>query len=167
MKVILFSLKNEDRREVMDIFNYYIENSFAAYPDQALPDDFFDMLLMMCSGYPTTVARNDQGTVMGFGFLRPYNPIPAFLTTAEITYFVRPGFTGKGVGKAMLDYLLAMGKRQGLNAVLANVSSLNEDSIRFHTRNGFSQCARIKSAGRKMGRTFDVLYFQRLLQEET
>ena len=147
----------------MEIFNYYIENSFAAYPEQRLPDEFFDALLIMSTGYPTVAARTEDGDVTGFGLLRPYNPLPAFFTTAEITYFIKPRFTGQGIGKAMLDYLLDTGKASGISTILANVSSLNEESIRFHLRHGFSECGRFREAGQKKGHIFDVVYFQKLL----
>ena len=163
MKIYLNQLVKEDSTEAMDIFNYYVENSFAAYPDSKLPLEFFDVLLLMTAGYPALTARNDEKTLMGFGFLRPYNPIPAFIRTAEITYFVRPEFIGKGVGKALHDYLLQFGQQMGLHTVLANVSSLNEESIRFHLRNGFTECGRLKEIAEKKGQVFDVVYFQKML----
>ncbi|MBP1748737.1 MAG: GCN5-related N-acetyltransferase, partial [Deltaproteobacteria bacterium] len=98
MRMYLNAIVQEDSGEVMEIFNYYAENTFAAYPETKLPPEFFDVLLMMISGYPALTARNDENVLMGFGFLRPYNPMPVFLRTAEITYFVRQDFIGKGVG---------------------------------------------------------------------
>lgn len=163
MRITLSPIGEDDCTQVMDIFNYYIENTFAAYPEQRLPDDFFQALLIMSRGYPTVIAKNEEGLATGFGLLRPYNPLPAFFKTAEITYFLRHGFTGQGIGKAILDYLVDTGKHLGINAVLANVSSLNEESIRFHVRNGFSECGRFREVGTKKGQIFDVLYFQKLL----
>jgi phosphinothricin acetyltransferase len=163
MRITLSPIGKDDHKDVMEIFNYYIENTFAAYPEQRLPDEFLETLLMLSHGYPTVVAKADEGVVTGFGLLRPYNPLPAFSKTAEITYFLKPGFAGQGIGKAILDYLLDTGKELGINAVLANVSSLNEESIRFHIKNGFSECGRFREIGRKKGQVFDVLYFQKLL----
>ncbi len=163
MKIYLEALAREDAAEVIDIFNYYIENSFAAYPETKLPIEFFDMLFLMTTGYPALTARNDDKVLMGFGFLRPYNPMPTFIKTAEVTYFVRHDFIGKGVGKALHDYLLRFGKEMGLHTVLANVSSLNEESINFHLRNGFTECGRFKEAGEKRGKMFDIVYFQKML----
>jgi L-amino acid N-acyltransferase YncA len=95
--------------------------------------------------------------------LRPFNPIPTFSRTAEITYFLKPGFTGQGVGKAILDFLTSKGREKGLTSILASISSLNEGSIRFHLKNGFSECGRLKSIGLKNGTVFDVVYCQRML----
>ena len=40
----------EHRMDVIDIFNYYIENGFAAYPDNKLPYEFYDMFIIITKG---------------------------------------------------------------------------------------------------------------------
>lgn len=163
MNINLSPMTSDDREQVIDIFNYYVENSYAAYPEQKVPDEFFDVLLNMCQGYPTAVARNQENRIIGFGMLRPYSPFPTFSQTAEVTYFLKPGFTGKGIGRAILEDLIAKGREKGISSVLASISSLNEGSINFHLKNGFSECGRFRAIGRKKGKTFDVVYFQRML----
>lgn len=163
MDIVFEPLADSSRHAVIDIFNHYVENSFAAYPEHTVPYDFFDMFLNMCRGYPAVVARKEDGEVIGFGMLRPFNSIPTFSKTAEITYFLKPGFTGRGVGKAILDHLEAKGAERGITSILAGISSLNEGSIRFHLKNGFSECGRFKQVGVKKGKTFDVVYCQKML----
>lgn len=153
----------DDRQQIVDIFNYYVENSFAAYPDQTVSYEFFDFLLNLCRGYPTATVKDTEGAVVGFGMLRPYNPFPSFVQTAEITYFIKHGFTGRGIGKILLEYLIAGANSMNLTSILANVSSLNQESLSFHRKNGFTECGRFRQVGRKKGRTFDVVYFQRIL----
>ena len=46
-------ISDEDRESIMDIFNYYVENSFAAYPETKFLYEAFDMFLQMSHGYPT------------------------------------------------------------------------------------------------------------------
>jgi L-amino acid N-acyltransferase YncA len=163
MKTMLTSMSSSDREPVIDIFNYYVEYSFSAYPETKLPYEFFDTFLNICQGYPAVTARNEADEVIGFGMLRPYNPIPAFSKTAEIAYFIKPDFTGQGIGKALLGYLIDEGKKKGLATILASISSLNEGSIRFHLKNGFVECGRFKNIGEKQGKTFDVVYCQLIL----
>lgn len=150
-----------DGVEIIDIFNYYIEHSFAAYPEQKVPYEFFDMLLKMSQGYPAVAVKNESDEIVGFGLLRPYSSIPTFSITAEIAYFFKPGFTGKGIGKSLLDHLLKKAKERGITSILASVSSLNNESIKFHTKHGFSECGRFSEIGRKKDVPFDVIYFQR------
>lgn len=159
----LSPINGDDREAVIDIFNYYVHNSFAAYPETNLPYEAFDKLLDMSRGYPTVAARDEADGVLGFGMLRPYSPIPAFAHTAEISYFVRSDCRGRGVGSAMLHYLLGQAKQQGITSVLAGISSRNEPSIAFHSKHGFEQVGRFRDIGTKRGEVFDVVWMQRVL----
>jgi len=156
-------ITNKDRKAIIDIFNHYVENSFAAYPEKKVPYGAFDMFLQMFKGYPTATVKDGNGKVIGFGFLRSYNPMATFSHTAEITYFISPDYTGKGIGKELLDYLLSGGKEKGLTNILANISSVNSASIRFHKKNGFKECGRFQNVCRKNGRYFDVIWMQKIL----
>ena len=48
--------------------------------------------------YPTITVKDEIGEVLGFGMLRAHNPIPTFSQTAEITYFIKPEYTRRGIG---------------------------------------------------------------------
>ncbi len=158
------SIGADDRREIMDIFNYYVENSFAAYPEKKLPYEAFDMFLQISRGYPTGAVIDEKGAIIGFGMLRVHNAMPAFSRTAEATYFIHHEHTGKGIGKLLLESLEKGGREMGIQNILANISSLNQRSIAFHLKNGFAQCGRFKKAGRKNGRDFDTVWMQKQLE---
>ena len=163
MHIVLEPLCADDGPEILDIFNFYAEHSFAAYSLSPLPVEMASMFLDLSNGYPTAVARSESGIAAGFGLLRPYSPMPAFEATCEMTIFLRHGYTGQGTGKAILDYLVEAAQEMGLRSILASISSLNEESLRFHLRNGFRECGRFVEAGEKFGRRFDVVYCQRML----
>ncbi len=154
-------LADKHRNPVIDIFNYYIENGFAAYPESKVGYDFFDMFLYMTRGYPAIAVKSDSGDIVGFAFLRAYHPMEAFKRTAEISYFILPEHTGKGIGKAILAYFVEEAKKLGIDSILADISSLNQSSINFHSKNGFRECGRLKKVGRKFGKDFDVVWMQK------
>ena len=156
-------LVETDGFAVIDIFNYYIRNTFAAYPEQEVPYEFFGMFLEICKNYLAAVVKDSEKNVAGFGMLRPHNPMPAFRHTAEVTCFIRHGETGKRLGTKMLAFLETEGKKQGISTILASISSLNEGSIRFHERNGFSECGRFKKVGMKKGVVFDTVWMQKFI----
>lgn len=153
----------EDRIAVIDIFNYYIENSFAAYPENKVENEFFEMIVSITKGYPSATIKKDSGEVVGFGFLRPYHPLPAFKRTAEISYFIRPEYTGKGLGELILNYLLDEVKKTPVDSIIAGISSLNDPSIKFHLKHGFSECGRFLKVGRKNNTDFDIVWMQKHL----
>jgi L-amino acid N-acyltransferase YncA len=152
-----------DGKAIIDIFNYYIMNTFAAYPEQEVPYEFFGMFLEICKNYPSIVVKDSQKNVAGFGMLRPHNPMLVFRHTAEVTCFIRPDLTGKGLGTKILAMLETAGKKQGITTILASISNLNEGSIRFHAHHGFSECGRFKKVGQKKGVVFDTVWMQKFI----
>lgn len=150
----------EHGSDVMEILNYYIKNSFAAYSDQELPITFFEKLLEMTEGYPAFVLKSDDD-VVGFCFLRAYNPFSTFKNTAEVSYFINEKHSGKGLGQIVLDKLIDAARKQGITTILASVSSRNAHSLVFHRKNNFSECGRFRHIGRKFGEAFDVIWFSK------
>ncbi len=47
MNTNLTPITSDDREQIIDIFNYYVENSFAAHPEQKVPFDvvYFQRML--------------------------------------------------------------------------------------------------------------------------
>jgi phosphinothricin acetyltransferase len=149
-------------RAIIDIFNHYVTESFAAYPDKPVPYEFFARFQQMTQGYPAYVAVVDSG-VIGFGFLRPFHPASTLQRTAEVTYFISPKHTQQGIGKALLNRLIEGAASKGSDSLVASISSKNEESLAFHRKNGFRECGRFQQAGRKNGKDFDIVWMQRRL----
>ncbi len=163
MVFTLEKMTAEHQTPVIDIFNHYIEHSFAAYLENKVPYELFHMLMNVAEKFPAVVARDDSGQVVAFALLRPYHSMPAFRHTAEITYFIAPERTGQGLGRLLLDRLETEARNAGLERLLADISSLNEGSINFHRKNGFRECGRFEKVGRKFGRDFDQVWMQKEL----
>jgi L-amino acid N-acyltransferase YncA len=159
----LQSLVEADRTAVVRIFNYFVEHSFAAYPEEPVGDEFFDRVLTLSKGYPAVTVKTDAGDVVGFGFLRAFNLSGTFRRTAEVGYFILPEHTGRGIGEKMLSHFTREARAIGVDNLLASVSSLNEQSLHFHAKAGFERCGRFVAVGRKSGLDFDVVWFQKRL----
>ena len=146
----------EHQTEVMHILNYYIENSFAAFPEKKLPDTFYGNLLEMTKGYPAYAVKAD-GKVIGFSFLRAYNPL-AFNESTEITYFIDKDYSGRGIGKMILNKIEKDAKSRGIRNILASINSRNTHSLKFHEKNGFVECGKFPGIGEKFGKRFDIIW---------
>jgi phosphinothricin acetyltransferase len=163
MQFTIEPVRKEDGKAIIDIFNHYVENSFAAYPESQVPYEFFDLFLDTAKSYPFLVARDDEENVLGFALLRPHESMPAFSRTAEITCFIAPQFTRRGIGKAMQERLLAEARERGINNILAGISSLNSASLAFHRKRGFQECGCFQRIGLKWGQDFDVVWMQKMI----
>jgi len=152
-----------DKDAIVAVFNYFVENSFAAYPEEALGGEFYERMEARATGYPFYSVTTDDGRVVGFGLIHPYHPAPTFSRTVEITYFILTEFTGHGIGTALLSRLLEDARSLGCDTILASISSLNEQSLKFHRKHGFSECGRFQRVGKKQGRDFDVVWMQKFI----
>lgn len=162
MSYIIRKATDSDREAVTDIFNYFVENSFAAYPDKKFGYEIFDIFKGIAKG-GSFYAVEFEGKITGFGFLKQYHSAAAFSGVSELTYFILPEYTGKGIGTELLNILISDAKNMGIRTVIADISSLNETSLNFHKKNGFVECGRFKDIGRKHGKEFDVVYMQKFI----
>jgi L-amino acid N-acyltransferase YncA len=124
-----------DWSRIADIFNFYVTESFAAYPDQPVSEAFFRDRHQAHPEYPFIVAEGDEG-IIGFAYLSPYHPTPTMRHTASLTYFLHPQHTGRGIGSELLEHLFSAGETIGVTNFLAHISSENPGSIRFHLSGG-------------------------------
>jgi len=156
-------LEERHRTAVVDIFNHFVESGFAAYPQEKVPYAFFDLLLKAAQSHPAVAVVGAGGAVVGFGLLRPFHPMRTFARSAEVTYFILPEHTGRGLGARLLAHLEGEAQTRGIDCLIADISELNLGSIRFHEKAGFSERGRLLRVGRKNGRDFGVVLMQKLL----
>ena len=161
--ILLSPITLADRPAMLDLFNYYVEHGFSAFAEQPLPPAFIDRLLDLARGYPALTVKDPAGRLLGFGLLRPHNPLPTFAHTSEITYFLAPDRTRQGIGTRLLHNLERGAKEKGIRTILAGISSLNEGSLAFHRKHGFLEVGRFRQVCLKKGTLFDVVWMQRML----
>jgi phosphinothricin acetyltransferase len=116
-------------------------------------------------GHPAIVAvdGDGDGDVGGFASLSPYRPRPAYATTVEDSVYVRRDLRGQGVGRLLLDDLLALASDHGFHSVVGRIVGGHDASIALHTACGFEQVGREREVGRKFNRWLDVVLMQRML----
>lgn len=165
MNTRIRSIEEWDRESIIDIFNFYVENSFAAYPESKLPYEAFDIFRQFTAGYPTGVVEDPNGKILGFAMLRPHHPLQVFSRTAEFSCFIHKDFTGSGFGEMLLFQLENEALELGIKNILASISSLNSRSIAFHARHGFIERGRFKNVGMKNGQIFDTVWMQKKLED--
>ncbi len=152
-----------DLEAVGALFNYYVEHSFAAYPEQRLPHQAFQFFLDAAKTHPVLTVKDETGRLLGFGMLTPFDPFSSFRKTVEVASFLDPERTGLGLGTLLLEALEARAREMGIKTILANISSLNPRSIQFHAKHGYVECGRFLKVGHKLGHDFDMVYMQKFL----
>jgi phosphinothricin acetyltransferase len=81
---------------------------------------------------------NDQ--VVGYTTLSPYRPgRGAFINTAEISFFVDYNYHGKGIGSAMISFVVDDCKRLKKDNLIAILLDINIQSIGILNKFGFKK----------------------------
>lgn len=155
----------EDLAAVADIYGHYVARSTATFeltaPDTAAWGD--RLAGLQVAGWPFLVAEHD-GRVVGYAYVGPWRPRPAYAATVEDTIYLDPAATGKGVGALLLAELLEQARRSGAREVIAVVADAESTaSLALHRRAGFVEAGRLERVGRKFDRWLGTTLLQKSL----
>ena len=111
-------------------------------------------------GLPYLVAE-ERGEILGYGYCTLYRTRSAYRHTLEDSIYVKQGFQGKGIGKAVLRELIARCEALNYRQIIAVIGdSANAGSIKLHASLGFVRAGLLRSTGFKFGRWVDSVYMQ-------
>ena len=154
----------EDGEAIRAIYNLEVLESTVTFDlVPRTPEQQAQWLREHAGAHPAVVATDADGVVLGFGSLSPYRSRPAYATTVEESVYVRRDFQRRGVGRAILSELVAVGTSHGFHAVMARIVDGHEASIALHRACGFELVGVEREVGRKFGRWLDVVVMERLL----
>ena len=118
---------------------------------------------LMDGGFAYLVAELD-GAVVGYAYAGPYRTRPAYRWTVEDSVYVDARAYRRGVGRALLDRLIAESTARGFRQMIAVIGdSAQTASIELHRAAGFRHVGNIENVGFKFGRWFDSVIMQRAL----
>ncbi|HSQ02588.1 MAG TPA: GNAT family N-acetyltransferase [Burkholderiales bacterium] len=109
------------------------------------------------------LVAEDAGRVVGYAGTGPFRPKRAYETTVETTIYCAPDATGCGIGTRLYVALFDLLRGEDVHRALAGITLPNPPSIALHQRFGFVEAARFNENGRKLGRYWDVAWFEKRL----
>jgi L-amino acid N-acyltransferase YncA len=113
--------------------------------------------------YPFIVADVD-GQVAGYAYAGPYRPRPAYRFAVEDSVYIDPTMRRRGVGRALLQRLLAEAEAEGFRQMIAIIGDSNQTpSIALHQALGFRMVGTFEAVGYKFGRWLDSVMMQKAL----
>lgn len=144
-----------------DIVNHYIERTVIHFGERPQrPEDYRVPWQRHQEHYPWLVA-DDDGTVGGLAYGRPWNERPAYDWTVETTIYLRDGLQGRGLGSLLYGRLLALLDAQGYRQMVAGITLPNPASVALHEACGYRRIGTLDHVGFKQGAWWDVGLWQR------
>jgi L-amino acid N-acyltransferase YncA len=162
LKMIDFSPVTEnDLKTIKEIYDHYILNSTATFHDGKISvSELKEFLFIDNPKYPSFIIKENNKTV-GYCFLTRYKKRQAYDRTAEVSIYLMPGYTGKGIGTIAMMHLEAAAKKAGIHVLIGTLSADNRESIGFLEKLQYEKCAHLKHVGEKFGNILDVVMYQK------
>ena len=165
MSVIIRPALLSDLPSVLKIINYEILNTTSIYDYE--PRNLEQQTAIFHhkkeSHFPFLIAILN-GEVVGFGTYGQFRIKEGNQFTVEHSVYVAVNYTGRGIGKMLLEELIALAKKQKLHTMIGVIDSENQDSIAFHEKHGFKIVGTIKESGYKFNRWLDTVFVQLFLK---
>jgi phosphinothricin acetyltransferase len=114
------------------------------------------------AGHELLVAA-DGDIVLGYARSSRHKEKPAYATTVETSVYVGGEHRARGIGRLLYAALLERLDASGLRLAVAGVALPNDASERLHRAHGFTEIGVFAGVGVKLGRAWDVRWFQRPL----
>ena len=161
MDVRFVAISDENIDHVHEVYNYYVNHSTVTFHLEAISlEEMKGMLPANKEMYPSYVVMAD-GEPSGYCYLSNFRKKEAYDITAEITVYLAPNATKKGLGPIVLDFLEEKAKENGIKNLIAVITGENESSVKLFSRHGYRDAALLKNVGLKFNRLLDVFWYQK------
>ena len=107
------------------------------------------------------VARADDGTIEGWAALSPVSSRPVYAGVAEVSIYIAESARGHGVGRRLLEALIAESEKDGRWTLQAGIFPENGASVALHLSCGFRIVGRRERIGCMNGVWRDNLLLER------
>lgn len=165
MPVLIRDASASDIDAITAIYRDSVLNGVASY--EIAPPDRDEMAAryqaIVAKGYPYIAATGEDGALIGYAYASAFRTRPAYRFMVEDSIYLAPEARGKGVGKRLLEALIARSTALGFRQMVAVIGGAHPASIALHATHGFEEIGRIKGSGFKHGRWLDTMLMQRPL----
>ena len=168
-KAPAFVIRDATRNDLAAITAIYadeVANGTASF--ELDPPDLAEMINryegLKADGFPYPVAER-EGKILGYAYAGYYRPRRAYRFTLEDSVYVGREARGMGVGRALLEALIAACEAGGWRQMIAVISdsATSRASVALHAACGFAHTGTLHDSGYKFGKWLDVTLMQRAL----
>lgn len=163
--LVVRDAREQDMETLAAIYAHHVLHGLATFEE--VPPAAVELAArrtaIVAQGLPYLVAES-AGEVLGYSYASSYRPRPAYRHTVEDSVYVAHGLAGRGIGRRLLEALIARceaGQWRQMVAIIGD--SANRPSIVLHERLGFRHTGTLRGVGFKLRRWVDTVIMQRAL----
>ena len=155
-----------DAAAIAAIYNDAVEHTTATWHTATVDaaDREIWMATRQAAGFPVLVA-DDGDEIVGYATYGDWRAWEGYRFTVEHSVYVRADQRGRGLGRTLMERLIAHARDAGKHVMVAGIEAQNTGSIALHGRFGFTEVGRMPQVGAKFGRWLDLVFLQLVLDE--
>ena len=104
-----------------------------------------------------------DGEARGWACSGRFRRKPAYASTVEVSIYLDPAHVGRGLGSRLYETLFTSLTGTDIHRALGGITLPNAASVALHERFGFRSTGVLHEVGRKLGRYWDVEWFEKQL----
>jgi phosphinothricin acetyltransferase len=159
------SATTADAAAICDIYNQGIRDRVATLEtEERTPEERAQWLQARGPRHPVLVAHEDDGPVAGWASLNIFNARRAYDHVADLSIYVDREWRGRGVGRRLLEALVARAIELGYHKLVLAAFPWNAAGMRAYARAGFREVGIYREQGRLDGRWVDTVVMEKILE---
>jgi len=110
------------------------------------------------------IVGESNGKIIGWAALTPVSSRCVYAGVAEVSVYVDPEHSGKGIGLTLLNELIELSEAEGIWTLQAGIFPENTASLRIHEKAGFRILGIREKIGKQNGIWRDTVLLERRSQ---
>ncbi|GAA3395247.1 GNAT family N-acetyltransferase [Cryptosporangium minutisporangium] len=154
----IVTMRDEHASPVLDVYRLGIGTRQATFETEVPDWAAFDAARLPEHRF---VALDADGSLLGWVACSPVSGRPVYAGVVEHSVYVHPDARGRGVGRTLLDALIASTEKAGIWTIQSAVFPENTASLALHVACGFRVVGTRERIGRHYGAWRDVVLIER------
>lgn len=165
MMKIRFADPAKDGAALLAIYRPYIEKTAITF-ETAVPDvkDYERRIADIAAQFPYLVLESG-GEIIGYAYAHRQAERAAFDWNAELSIYLKEGFSGRGIGRPLYALLETLLEMQGYVNFFGVITGSNAGSIAMHEKMGYRKIAVHEKTGWKFDAWHDTVWMHKRVHE--
>ncbi|OTG88203.1 GNAT family N-acetyltransferase [Acinetobacter sp. ANC 4558] len=166
MSFLIRSAENRDLTAIQAIYNPEVLNGFSTWNEQPFDLKHFENLLIELKNqnFPFLVVEDTENQkIAGYADYSFFRSFTGYRHTVEHSIYVSPEYSGRGLGKLLLQSLIEHAQQNNIHVMIAGIDHENVVSIYLHEKFGFKQTGYMPQVGKKKGLWRDLVLMQLMI----
>ena len=164
--MIIRDAKPSDAAALAEIYRPYVENTAITFEYVAPGAEEFEARLARVTAHYPWLVLEQAGEILGYAFADRAFEKAAYAWCADMTVYLAPQATGRGLGRLLYAALENRLRARGIQILYALVTASNVPSLLFHDAMGYREIGRLPESGWKLGAWQSVIWMEKRLAKE-